>query len=74
MVAVALVVTAIVLDGVLGDSLRDSAELDASRRAAVTAAQLTATVAPASRPTPTCRCGRRSRQTLRDGSRFRVYR
>ncbi len=43
-VAVALVVTAIVLDGVLGDSLRDSAELDASRRAAVTAAQLTATV------------------------------
>ena len=43
-VAVALVVTAIVLDGVLGDSLRDSAELDASRRAAVTAEQLTATV------------------------------
>jgi signal transduction histidine kinase len=43
-VAVALVVTAIVLDGVLGDSLRDSAELDASRRAAVIAEQLTATV------------------------------
>jgi len=43
-VAVALVVTAIVLDGVLGDSLRDSAELDASRRASVTAELLTATV------------------------------
>ncbi|MGI5132636.1 sensor histidine kinase [Pseudonocardia sp. CA-107938] len=40
-VAVALVVAAAVLDGVLGDSLRQSAELDAGRRAAVTAAQLT---------------------------------
>jgi signal transduction histidine kinase len=43
-VAVALVVAAVVLDGVLGDSLRDSAELDASRRAAVTAEQLTTMV------------------------------
>lgn len=42
-VAVALCVAAAVLDGVLGASLRSSAEIDAGRRAAVTAEQLTAT-------------------------------
>ncbi len=45
-VAVALVVTAAVLDGVLGESLRSSAELDAGRRAAVTAELLAGSATP----------------------------
>lgn len=63
-VAIALVGTAAVLDGVLAESLRSSAELDAGRRAAVTA-ELISVPPHGSRPTPTCRSRRRSRSLPR---------